>query len=229
MSGITAYVLKTTNYQEADLIINLLTETGIKTIYGRGYRKPKSNYHALNNRFIKLLINGIEKNKYFQLTDVKVLNYQLAQKLEFETYEKILQIADLILKGNNQNFEVTFKLFEYTIKEITVENTSQILNVWIIYLLKSEGLILNFENCFKCRTTSNLITFDLDNLSLICTNCRTSQYIFEKKAIINLKLLFDGQLSLIKTMKENKLINQACLYLLEENLGITLIKGVNYE
>ena len=132
------YVLRRTNYGEADRILNLITPVGKNAVIARGVRKMKSK-----------LAGGIEPftRSDFQihqgrgelgiLTSAKMQKYysRIVQNLErMELAAKILKRVDAV--AENTNSEEYFMLVDQSLAAIDAGENLELVEAWFLLNLK---------------------------------------------------------------------------------------------
>ena len=140
------YVLRRTNYGEADRILNLITPIGKMAVIARGVRKEKSKLAGGIEMFSLSDFNiHLGKGEFGVVTGVKMIEY----------YDKIvkdfrrMEIAGMILKKISAVAESSdnpeyFKLVDQSLKALNEEANNDLVEGWfLINLLRTMGEEMN--------------------------------------------------------------------------------------
>lgn len=172
---IEGYVVKTKKYKDKDVLLTIISSTGIKTIYGRGYKNIRSKYHALNNFLIKVEILGLDK-KYFKVQDYDILNYFDPTKYKLESLEYIYKIVGMILRGYNLKYTKQFyELLDGILKNYNDKTAKMAYYYVMCQVLRLNNININFKTCNICFKDSNIKTLSLMDGGLICSDCYMGQ------------------------------------------------------
>ena len=131
----TAYVLRRTNYGEADRILNLITPKGKISAIAKGVRKEKSKLAGSVEMFslIDVVVHQ-GKSELGVVTSAKMLQF----------YDKILvdfgrmELASLVLKKINISVEHSddaenFKVVDQVLKAINAGEDLEIIETWFLF------------------------------------------------------------------------------------------------
>lgn len=216
-----AYVLNTVAVTKADVIITVLTPKGLYTIYGRGYMSPKHRFHILVNRGIKVKIFGEKKGNYFRLSDCDLISSDAILTLNIELFEKYTQIVKLVLTIERLLDEISFALFDFCVSELETYDIQLLMDLWKIFVLKRENVILSFDSCVNCGSTSNFKTLSLSDGGLICSGCYRGQPILKVEDIKIINAFYNTKLSTLK-QGYSKEVSIFLTELTMENVGILI-------
>lgn len=194
-----AYVINTKPLSKSDVLITVITPKGLFTIFGRGYMNLKHKHHILINRGIKVKIYGDKKGDYFRLSDCDLLSSDTILTLDIETFEQYTKIVKLVIYIDHLLDETSFALFDFCVSELENYNINLLLDLWKIFILKKENIILNLKTCTKCEANTNLKTLSIKDGGLICNNCYQGEPILEIEDIKMINALYNTK---IKALKE---------------------------
>ena len=131
----SAYVLRRTNYGEADRILNLITPEGKMSVIAKGVRKEKSKLAGSVEMFSLIDINVHKGNSEFAVvTGAKMLKF----------YDKILvdlnrmELAAFVLKkislvAEHSDSPEHFKVTDQVLRAINDGANLEIVEAWFLY------------------------------------------------------------------------------------------------
>lgn len=193
-----AYVINTKPLSKSDVLITVITPKGLFTIFGRGYMNLKHKYHILINRGIKVKIYGDKKGDYFRLSDCDLLSSETILTLDIEKFEQYTKIVKLVIYIDHLLDETSFALFDFCVSELENYNINLLLDLWKIFILKKENIILNLKTCTKCGAETNLKTLSIKDGGLICNNCYQGEVILEIEDIKMINALYNTKIKVLK-------------------------------
>lgn len=162
-----AYVLRRTNYGEADRILNLITPTGKMSVIAKGARKEKSKLAGGIEMFslVELIIHQ-GKSEFGIVTSAKMLKY----------YDKILtaydkmELASMILKDISKVAESSdsleyFKLVDQALDGINSGVNMTLVESWfLLNLVKAQGEDVNLYRDVAGEKLEESLRYDWDGL-----------------------------------------------------------------
>lgn len=141
-----AYVLRRTNYGEADRILNLLTPTGQYSAIARGVRKEKSRLKSSIEMFSLIDINlHVGKGELYTVTSAKMLDFYSNLLTDLSR----LELASLILKKVNSvsgdaNSEELFNVVDQSLKALNAGENPELIEAWFwLNFAKAKGEEIN--------------------------------------------------------------------------------------
>lgn len=217
------YIINSQKYKENDSILTIFTMDGIKTVFGRGYRKIKSKYHSLNNILIKVEINYQVTNKdIIKIKDFNIVDYSKINKYK---YQELLELGKIInlLKNIDTNYQKFFLMFEYILNNIE-KNQNNLYYYWLaINILKENKLKINFNTCSICKQNEANQYFSLLEGGVICLSCIQKKELnikeYTKKEIEDINTLLNGKIKAIEKITVNAKIFQELEFLIHEYYG----------
>ncbi|MFV0288604.1 MAG: DNA repair protein RecO [Mycoplasmatales bacterium] len=218
LKTLEGYLINCKPYKESDTILTILTNKGLKTIFGRSYRSPKSKYHVLNNLFLKVKIIG-EDAKNFKLKDYDILDYSLVNNFTYDEVKKLSKIINLI-KVNEKNNEKIYQYFDYILQNIQDDKNNNYLTWFIVKLLEENQINIEFKKCINCGKKEDIITLSLYSGGLICKNCLNHEKIKKIEEIKQINLIFNGKIKDVEKMLIKQNIKIEIEELLNESLGL---------
>lgn len=216
-----AYVLNTKALTKADVLVTVLTPSGLYRIYGRGYNSLKNKFHILVNRGIKVKLYGEKKGNYLRISDCDLVSTSEILTLDIELFEAYVRIVKLVLYIEHLLDEVSFTLFDFCITELENYDLRLLIDLWKIYLLKRENIILNFQTCGKCHKSENFKTFSLSEGALVCTDCYSNEPILRVEDIRMLNALYHTRLKVVRRGYSQQ-VSVFLSELVEESIGLKI-------
>ena len=132
-----AYVLRRTNYGEADRILNLITPLGKISAIAKGVRKEKSKLAGGVEMFCLIDVNIYQgKNDFGLITSAKMLNSYFNLLIDSPR----LELASLILKkvslaAENSNSPDFFEIVNQTIPALNSQVNLELVEAWFWFNL----------------------------------------------------------------------------------------------
>lgn len=216
-----AYVINTKALSKADVLVTILTPKGLFTIYGRGYNSLKHKFHILVNRGIKVMVYGEKKGNYFRLTDCDLISSDTILTLDIELFEQYTKIVKLVMYIEHLLDETSFALFDFCVTELENYNVQLLIDLWKIFILKKENVVLNFKTCVRCASDSNFKTLSLNDGGLVCVNCYRGEALINIDEIRMLNALYNTKLSVVRLgYPEN--VSRFLTELIDQNIGLKI-------
>lgn len=170
-----AYVLRRTNYGEADRILNLITPVGKISVIAKGVRKPKSKLAGGIEMF-----SLINVNLHFGKSDMAVLTGSKMEKFcgnilkDFERMELASEILKNVSKASDSVDSADF--FEIVDECLCALNNGcnlELVNIWYLFNLKKvmgEQLNLYFDNNGAKLVETEKYFWDINDRTLVVDN-----------------------------------------------------------
>ena len=186
-------VLSETPYSETSKILQVLTEDyGLIGIISKGCRNVKNKLRGVSNKmnYCEYTIN-YKENGLSTLMEGNNINsfkntFGNMKKSMYSFY--LMDLCSQVLKENN-NKDI-FNLLSMALVKIDEGLSPELIsNILEIKLLDYLGVTLNLQNCSICGKEEDLITLDLNNGGVICSDCYQEGYIMNPKAIKLMQLL----------------------------------------
>lgn len=216
-----AYVINTKALSKADVLVTILTPKGLFTIYGRGYNSLKHKFHILVNRGIKVRVYGEKKGNYFRLSDCDLISSDTILTLDIELFEQYTKIVKLVMYIEHLLDATSFALFDFCVSELEHYDIQLLIDLWKIFILKKENVVLNFESCVKCGNTANFKTISLNDGGLICADCYRREPVIAVADIRMLNALYNTKLSVVK-QGYNQSVSIFLTELIDQNIGLKI-------
>lgn len=217
-----AYVINTKALSKSDVLITVITPKGLYTIFGRGYMNLKHRFHILVNRGIKVKIYGQLKGNYFRLTDCDLISTDTILTLDIELFEMYVKIVKLVIYIEQLLDEASFALFDFCVSELENYDIQLLIDLWKLFVLKKENVILDLKQCVKCRASSNFKTLSLNDGGLICVNCYSNQPMIAVEDIKAINAFYNTKLNTLK-QGYNQQVSIFLSELVEQNVGLKII------
>lgn len=215
------YVINTKPLAKSDVLITLLTPKGLFTVYGRGYMSPKHRFHILINRGIKVKVYGTVKGNYFRLSDCDLISSDAILTLDIELFEAYTKIVKLVMYIEHLLDETSFALFDFCVTELENYDVQLLIDLWKIFVLKKENIILEFTKCVLCHEQSNIKTLSLSDGGLICANCYRNQPILSVEDIKVINAFYNTKLSILKQGYSSN-VSKFLTELTNQNVGLQI-------
>lgn len=197
-----AYVLRRTNYGEADRILTLITPKGKITAIAKGARKEKSKLAGGIEVFSLVDLNlHIGKSDFAIVTGAKMVRHYGDILKDFARME----LAGVILKrisvlSDSSDNPEYFEIVDQALRELNAATNTRLIKSWFIFnTLKAAGEEINLyrdtageklkvEQRYQWDTTQNAFSADAGG-------------VFGAEEIKMLRLMSTVELSLIKRVK----------------------------
>ena len=133
-----AYILKRTNYGEADRILNILTPNGKITAIAKGVRREKSKLAGGIEMFSLIDINVHQgKNDFGIITSAKLVEYYSEIIKDLEKIE----LASEFIKRINQASEGTdnnefFSILDQSLRALNQKQNLDLIKTWFLFNIK---------------------------------------------------------------------------------------------
>lgn len=216
LEKVTGLIVRTTNYGESSLVIQLYTkEHGIIGVIGKGVKSLKSRLRS----FVMPFTYGYfyiyyKEGKLSTLKDVDVIDVLARIHEDITLIAYLNYIAELsvqVYKESESN-----SIFSLMITGVLKINEgldpTVITNILEVKYLPFLGVGMNLDECVSCGSKSEIVTIDGDRGGLICKNCYQKERIVKPKTIQLLRMYFYVDLKSISKLdikSENTLeINQ---------------------
>lgn len=216
-----AYVLNTKPLTRADVLITLLTPTGLINVYGKGYQSLKHKFHILVNRGIKVKLYGSHSKNFFKVSDVDLISSSTVLTLDIDIFETYTKIVKLVLYIEHLLDATSFALFDFCITGLEEYNIDLLLDLWKIFVLKKENITLEFTKCVGCGQTHSFKTLSIYDGGLICVNCYTNQPILAVDDIKMINAFYNTKLSVLKG-GYNSQVSIFLTELIDQNIGLLI-------
>lgn len=222
MKDLEAYIIKVTSLKDNDVILTLLTDEGVKDVYGRGYNSVKNKFHILVNTGMKVKVTGVSKKKYFQIYDYQLLTLNDFITKDYDLFIKYTSIIKVILQTKDMHDRTSYMLLEYTIDHLEEFNSNLLIDLWSIYFLKRENIIFEFKHCVKCGKVHNIVTISLNQGGLVCDKCYEKEKILDIKSIRDIKAFQNGNITYLVENGYSLSVSQFFKEALEYYVGIRI-------
>ena len=214
-------VLSETPYSETSKILNILTEDyGLIGVISKGCRNIKNKLRGISNKLnycnyvinykevgLSTLIEGNTINSLKNIyTDIKMATYSFY----------LIDLINQVLKENN-NKEI-FNLLTNTLEKINNGLSPELITIIIeLKLLKYLGVSINLDCCINCGSKDNLLTIDIANGGLVCSNCYKEGYILNPKTLKLIMILNNIDLYKVNKLEvmDNDIINEINNFIFE--------------
>lgn len=229
-------IISETNYSETSKILNILTEDyGKIGVISKGSRKMKSPLRSVSQKLIygEFILKYNEKG-LSNLIEVNVLNSFKNIITNFKNASYSFYLIDLInqvlndshlIEKNNKNL---FILLESALLKINNGlDSSLIVNIVELQLLKYLGVSLELNHCINCGSKEDIITISLNEGGILCNKCYQGVSKLSLKTIKLIRLMYYVELEKLDNIKINdnnliKEINQFIKEYYTEYTGIYL-------
>ena len=133
------YVLKRTNYGEADRILNLITPLGKKSVIAKGVRKPKSKLAGGIEMFTRSEINIHEgRGEIGVLTGARMNRYYGEIVKDFRKIElagEMLKRINRTVEGGSEGY---FRILEQGLSGLEASEKNEMVFMWFLVNLNRE-------------------------------------------------------------------------------------------
>ena len=129
-----AYVLRRTNYGEADRILNLITPVGKISAMAKGVRKPKSKLAGGIEMFSLIQVNlHFGKSKMAVLTSAKMTSFYSEILKDLKRMELASEILKKISKASDSiDSPELFEIVDQTLKSLNAGFDTDLVEAWFL-------------------------------------------------------------------------------------------------
>ncbi|MBR1749133.1 MAG: DNA repair protein RecO [Bacilli bacterium] len=185
-------IVRTTNYGETSLILDLFTkELGIIGIMAKGVKSLKSKLRAYTMKFTYgFFYVYYKEGKLSILKEVDLINpfKRIHEDLTLISYLNYITELSIQTWKESENKSV-FPLMIATLQKINEGFDPFVLtSILEMKYLPFLGVGIDLSGCAKCGNTHNIVTIDGDVGGLVCKNCYTNERIVNPKTIQLLRI-----------------------------------------
>jgi DNA repair protein RecO (recombination protein O) len=203
-----AYVLRRTNYGEADRILNVITPLGKKSVIAKAVRKEKSKLAGGVEMFSLVELNIHQgKSDMGTVTSARMIKYHaniVANLKRMELAAEILKKINLATEGTNA--EGFFEIIKECLTELDDGTNMTLIWIWFaMNILKLSGEEINLYRDNKGEKLKAGVLYNWDPHERAFYQYESGE--FDENDIKLLRLIVTSKLELVKRVKEidNKL------------------------
>ena len=212
-------IISETNYSETSKILNILTEDyGKIGVISKGARKMKSPLRSVSQKMIygEFVLKYSDKG-LSNLVEVNVLNSfkNIITNFKCASYSfYLISLINQVLNDSHLTYNYDkniFKLLEQALLKINNGlDSSLIVNIVELQLLKYLGVSLELNHCINCGCKDNIITISLDEGGILCNKCFKEISLLSLKSIKLIRLMYYVDLEKLDNIKikDNNSIEQ---------------------
>ena len=196
------FVLRRTNYGEADRILNLITPQGKISAIAKGVRKPKSKLAGGVEMFSKIeLCIHFGRGELGIVTSARMLRYYSKILADYERME----VAAWVLKrvsglADSSDSPEYFKIVEQVLLELDNETSVPLVESWaILNLKKATGEEINVYRDVDGEKLSSDERYSWDAMEMVFL--KNSAGDFSADEIKMLRLMLGAELRVVKRVK----------------------------
>ena len=197
-----AYVLRRTNYGEADRILNLITPKGKITAIAKGVRKEKSKLAGSVEMFSLIDINIHQgKSEFGIVTNAKMLTYYDVVLKDLEKME----FAALVLKKINLAAESSdnpefFDIVDAVLKALKIGVANYVIETWFwLNYAKALGEQVNVYRDVEGKELSEFCRYSWDKIEMAMVERENGE--IDADAIKIIRLMLNNDLTIISRIK----------------------------
>ena len=168
-------VIRETAYGEADKIIDLLTEQGIRTVRARSARKPGAKYAALTQLFAYGEYCLRQSGERFFLDSAVSLNLYFGLRSDLEALALASYFSELIRRtATDQPQPQLLRLFCYALHHLSEHDRPPMMvkAVFELRLLTELGLMPDMLCCKNCgEFLPARVLFRIEQADFVCADC----------------------------------------------------------
>lgn len=192
LTKVEGLIVKTTNYGETSLIIELYTkEYGTIGIMGKGVKSMKSRLRALTQNFTYgFFYIYYKENKLSILKDVDIINplTHIHEDITLISYlNYIVELTTQVYKESLSN-EVFPIMIDAILKINDGLNPGTITHIIEVKYLEYLGVGLHLNSCVNCGETKSIVTVDPDQGGLLCKECYRGERLYPIRIIQLLRM-----------------------------------------
>ena len=192
ITKVEGFIVKTTNYGETSLVIELFTkEYGLIGIMGKGVKSLKSKLRAATMKFTYgFFYIYYKEGKLSILKDVDIIDpfYHIHEDITLIGYVNYIAELSYQVYKESESQDI-YPLMISSLKKLNEGlNPLVLTNILEMKYLPYLGVGIDLSGCVKCGNPFDIVTIDGDVGGLLCKNCYTTQRIVKKKTIQLLRI-----------------------------------------
>ena len=172
-------VIRETAYGEADKLIDLLTEHGIRTVRARSARKPGAKYAALTQLFAYGEYCLRQSGERYYLDSAVSLNLYYGLRSDLEALALASYFSELIRRtATDQPQPQLLRLFCYALHHLSEHDRPPMMvkAVFELRLLTELGLMPDMLCCKSCgEYLPASVLFRMEQADFVCADCAGSE------------------------------------------------------
>ena len=197
-----AYVLRRTNYGEADRILNIITPSGKKSVIAKSVRKEKSKLAGGVEMFSLVELNIHQgKSEMGLVTSARMIKYHSSLVTDFGRMELAAEILKKVsLAAEGAETGEFFEIVKQGLTELDDGADARVVKSWfIVKLLKASGEELNL---YRDSSGAKLVAGTLYNWDAMeKAFCQHDNGTFNENDIKLLRLMTTSDLVLVRRVK----------------------------
>lgn len=216
MFEIDGIVIKTTQFNDNDLIVNAITNKGLVSFLAKGVLKIDSKNSASLQILSKSHFQITSGKKGYSLRTGILINPILNEINDFSFLAVLNYISELTYKTiiTNDDAVNIYPFLEKT-QLILSKNIHPLTDLlfYISRIMKCIGIGLNIDKCQKCGKTSRIVGVSYSNGGFICEDCfnRLNAVKYNIDELKTLRYIFKTDL---EHYDETEFSNECCLKLI---------------
>ena len=178
-------VIRLNQYKEKDAMVSVLTKDGMVSFLARGILNPSSKNASSCLLFAYSNFTLNSKQDKLTLTQGKLIKsyYHLYESLE--SMASIQLVSELIIKClDEDNGRIYHYLLNMLDKLSSNFDSITLSLICIAQIIKESGYALEFNECVKCGTKKDIVSFSFNEGGFICLNCLTNKDIIKSPTML---------------------------------------------
>ena len=192
ITKVEGIIVKTTNYGETSLIIELYTkEYGTIGVMGKGVKSMKSRLRALTQKFTYgFFYIYYKEDKLSILKDADIINHftHIHEDITLISYLNYITELTTQVYKESQNEDLFTLMIDGITKINDGLNSSVITHILEVKYLDYLGVGLHLNSCINCGETKSIVTIDPDQGGLLCKDCYKGERLYPIKIIKLLRM-----------------------------------------
>ena len=208
------FVVKTVDYKDYDLLVNVLTKEKLILLRARGVRKPGSKNSSICRlySYSEFEVHSSQRG-YLTLKSGRLLNYYSDIFSSLKNTLFVSMISNYVYSSFKEN--ISFALMKKSLEKLKISIDLRILFVsFLSEVIQKEGVSFSLDGCVYCGNKKQIVDFCFDSGGFICKDCGPK----EKKPSLYLKTLRHILKTKIEDCDKMKVDDFENLAIIAENL-----------
>lgn len=219
---IEGIVIRQVQYKEKDAMVSVLTKDGTVSFLARGILNPTSKNASSCLLFAYSNFTLNSKQDKLTLTQAKLIKsyYHLYESLE--NMASIQLVSELIIKCLDEENGNIYPYLKNMLELLSNKFDSRTLTLICIgQIVKESGYALEYDECVKCSSKKNIVSYSFNEGGFICLKCLSiNNEVKSQESLKTYRYIFKVDSSLMDHYELNKkisreLIEKFCDYLKE--------------
>lgn len=195
-------VIRVSDYQENDCILNVLSNEGKKTFKARGIKKVSSKNAICTQLFSLATFHLVEGKRLLKQAE---LIHSFRKIREDLLKQGIAQLMCEMIDKSDAHSKFNCQLFSrylYALEES--EQPYCVLTLFLSESMQEQGIELNVDSCCCCSSQNGIMALSLEDGGFICSNCfnEVKHKQFSSQQLRLLRYAFKADITQISKLEE---------------------------